>query len=154
MDCAVGFIADDGGIDDDEGGMRKDQSFGEEIADDIADKNFPFLAFKGKAAGAYAIVQCQLASEGNGGGEGIDGGNFWAQGGGDSGHSSRTGEKKNALGFKLVGKMDSCGDDSIGLSLGVNAFFVANGARAFDTAGNSVEDFEAGSWILSGGGLP
>ena len=153
MDSSVGFIADDGGIDDDEGGMRKDQSFGEKISNDIADKNFPFLAFKGKAAGAYAIVQCQLPSEGNGGGEGIDGGNFWAQGGGDSGHSSRPGEKKNALGFKLVGEMDSSGDDSIGFPFRVDSLLIANGARAFDTAGDSVENFETGSWILSSGGL-
>ena len=153
LDGAKGFVADDGGIDDDEGGVGMNEAFEEKFSDSLLDDIFAFGPIERKAAGTHAVVEGKLASEGGSEGEGVDGRDAGAEGGGDAGHASRAGEEKDSLGSELVGEMDAGGDDAIGLAFGMNLFLISDRAGSFDAAGDAIEHFETGAGVLSGGGF-
>ena len=117
------------------------------------DDGFTFGTIEGEAASTDTVVEGQLASESGGEGESVDGGDTGAEGGGDASHSSRAGKEEDALGAELVGKVNAGGDDSVRLAFRMNFFFVADRARAFDSASHAVENFKAGTGIFSGGGF-
>ena len=117
------------------------------------DDGFTFGTIEGEAASTDTVVEGQLASESGGEGESVDGGDTGAEGGGDASHSSRAGKEEDALGAELVGKVNAGGNDSVRLAFRMNFFFVADRARAFDSAGHAVENFKAGTGIFSGGGF-
>lgn len=94
-----------------------------------------------------------MAGEGGGEGEGVDGGDARSEGGGDAGHTPGASKKEDALGAELVGEVHAGGDDAIGLALSVDFFFIANGARAFDTPGDTIKNLEAGAGVGAGGGF-
>ena len=117
------------------------------------DDGFTFGTIEGEAASTDAVVKSELAGERGSESEGVDGGDTGAQGGGDAGHSSSTGKEEDALGTELVREVNAGGDDAVCLAFGMNFFFVADGAGAFDSAGHAVENFKAGTGIFSGGGF-
>lgn len=53
---AKDFIPDDGGINNDEGGVGVDEAFEEKIGDGFLNDGFAFGPIKGEAAGPDAVV--------------------------------------------------------------------------------------------------
>ena len=153
MNGAKSFIADDGGVNNDEGSVRVDESFKKKFADGLLNDRFAFGAFEGKTAGTNAVVQGELAGEAGREGKSVDGGDTGPEGGGDAGHATRSGKEKDSLGPELVGEMDAGGDDPIGLPVGVDLFLVADGAGALDAAGDAVEHLEASAGIFARSGF-
>ena len=117
------------------------------------DDGFTFGTIEGEAASTNAVVKCELAGERGSESEGVDGGDAGAQCGGDACQSSCTGKEEDALGTELVGEVNAGGDDAVCLAFRMNFFFVADRARAFDSAGHAVENFKAGAGIFSGSGF-
>ena len=57
LNGAKGFIADDGGVDDDKGSVRVDEAFKKKFADGLLNDRFAFGAFEGETAGTNAVVE-------------------------------------------------------------------------------------------------
>ena len=153
LDGTEGFIADDGGVDDDEGSVRVDETFEKKFPDRLLNDRLAFGAFERETTGANAVVEGELAGEVGREGKSVNGGNAGSEGGGDSGHATRSGKEKDSLGPELVGEMDAGGDDPIGLPVGVDLFLVADGAGALDATGDAVEHLEASAGIFARSGF-